>query len=353
MFGNSFGHNFRITTWGESHGIGIGVVIDGFPSNFPLNDKDIQKELDRRKPGQSNITTERVEADKVEILSGVFNGKTLGTPIALMIYNQDQKSADYENIKDIYRPGHADYTYQVKYGIRDYRGGGRQSARETIARVAAGAIAKKYLAEKCNLKIFGFTKKIGKFTAKNIDLKEIEKNNVRCPDKEVAKKMERLILKLKETGDSIGGIVEIIIKNCPAGLGEPVFNKIKADLASALVGINGVQSFEYGDFSDLSTSQGTTFNDEFFQDKNGKIHTKTNHHGGILGGITTGEDIVLRIGVKPTSSILSEQKTIDLSGKTKKIKIKGRHDPCLAPRLIPIAEAMVTIVLLDHYLQKK
>lgn len=345
MFGNSFGHNFRITTWGESHGKALGVVIDGCPSNLKLSEKDIQTELDRRKPGQSEVTTSRQEKDQVEILSGVFEGKTLGTPISLLIYNQNQKSKDYDNLKDIFRPGHADFTYQEKYGIRDHRGGGRQSARETVARVAAGAIAKKYLQEKYQIEVFGYVKQIGDIKAKKINFADIEKNPVRCADLKKATEMEELILKLKENGDSIGGQVEIIVKNCPVGWGEPVFDKLNANLAKALISINGVKSFEIG-AENVWQMTGSEYNDEYISE-NGKIRTKTNHHGGILGGISTGENIVMRIGVKPTSSIAKKQNSVDKNGQLSKVEIKGRHDPCLAPRLVPIAEAMVWLVLMD------
>jgi len=349
MLGNSFGHLFRITTWGESHGKALGVVIDGCPSNINLNESDIQKELDRRRPGQSKVTTPRKEEDKVEILSGVFEGKTLGTPISLIIYNSDAKSGDYSNIKDLFRPGHADFTYQEKYGIRDYRGGGRQSARETVSRVAAGAVAKKVLESFEKIKITGYVKRVGDIEAKEIDFKNIEKNPVRCPDLKQAKLMESLIEKVLKDGDSIGGQCEIIIQNCPAGLGEPVFNKIKSDFASALIGINGVMSFEYGIGKGASFLKGSQCNDAYTV-KNGKVKTITNNHGGILGGITSGEDIVLRISLKPTSSIRKPQNTINMNKEKATIKTEGRHDPCLLPRLVPIAEAMAALVLVDHYL---
>jgi chorismate synthase len=342
---NSFGKNFIITTWGESHGKAFGVVIDGCPSNLELSKEDIQKELNKRKPGQSKITTQRKEEDKVEILSGVFEGKTLGTPISLIIYNQDQNLKDYQDLREIFRPGHADFTYEEKYGIRDYRGGGRSSGRETISRVAGGAIAKKILKEK-NIQVIAYTKQIGDIKINKVNLNEIEKNSVRSPDKEASKKMEELILQIKNEGDSVGGICEIIIKNCPSGIGDPVFSKIKAQFANALLGIGGVTSFEYG-IENSHLIRGSDYNSEFIS-KNGKIKSKKNNHGGILGGITTGEDIIMRIKIKPTPSISKSQKTINKDGKTQILKIKGRHDPCIVPRIIPVAESMISIVLVDN-----
>jgi len=348
---NTFGNIFKITTWGESHGKALGVVIDGCPSNLEISESDIQKELDKRKPGQSNIVSPRKETDKVEILSGVFEGKTLGSPISLIIYNDDQKSKDYDNLKNIFRPGHADFTYQQKYGIRDHRGGGRQSARETVGRVAAGAIAKKYLKSYTDIQCIAYVKQVGKFSAEKIDLKEINKNPVKCPDKKIAVQIEKLILEISNDGDSIGGLVEIVIKNCPIGLGEPVFNKINAQLASGLISINGVKSFEIGT-TNICEMKGSEYNDSYLI-KDEKIRTKTNNHGGILGGITTGEDIIIRIGVKPTSSISKMQNTVNIQGNEQQIEITGRHDPCLAPRLVPIAEAMTYLVLVDNLLLHK
>jgi len=343
---NIFGENFTITTWGESHGKALGVVIDGCPSNLEISEEDIQKELNKRKPGQSKVTTQRKELDKVKILSGVFEGKTLGTPISLIIYNQDQNSRDYKELRDVFRPGHADLTYQKKYGIRDHRGGGRSSGRETISRVATGAIAKKLLKEK-GIEITAYTKQIGDIKISKVDLNEIEKNPVRSPDKDAAKEMEKLILKTSSEGDSIGGICEILIKNCPAGLGEPVFNKIKADFAQALMGIGGVIGFEYG-VENGNLMKGSEYNSGFIKkDKN--IQSEKNNHGGILGGITTGENIILRIKIKPTPSISKSQKTVNKNGNKKTIEIKGRHDPCLVPRIVPVAEAMVSLVLVDQY----
>lgn len=347
MIGNSFGDKFRITTFGESHGYAVGVVVDGVPSNLPLNEKDIQFELDRRRPAQSLISTQRDEKDSVKILSGVYEGKTLGTPVAMIVYNKDQRSEDYEELKNKFRPGHADFTYFVKYGLYDYRGGGRASGRETLARVAAGAIAKKIL-EKFNIKIIGYTKSVSGIEAKKIDYDEIEKNPVRCPDKNAAKKMLKKIIEAQKIKDSVGGVVEIVIKGCPAGIGEPVFNKLDALLAYAMLSIPSVKAFEIGTGFKCATLPGSEQNDEFYFDRKSKrIRTKTNYAGGVLGGISTGEDIVFRIAVKAPSSIGKEQKTVDVKGKPAYIKISGRHDACICPRIVPVAEAMTAIVLVN------
>lgn len=342
---NTFGRYFRITTFGESHGKAIGVVIDGVEPNVELNEADIQHELDRRKPGQSIITTERKEEDRVEILSGILNGKTTGAPICLIILNKSYDSEKYEDIKDLFRPGHADFTYYMKYGVRDWRGSGRASGRETVARVAAGAIAKKILA-KHGIKIIAYTKEIGNIKAKTINLDEIEKNPVRCPDSKVAKEMEKLILKVKKEQDSIGGIVEAQLLNVPVGLGEPVFDKLDAEIAKGLMSIGGVKGVEIGAGFKVAKMRGSECNDEFIK-RDGKIITKTNYAGGILGGISTGMPIVVRIAVKPTSSISRPQKTIDIRGKQRKIIIKGFHDPCLCPRIVPVVEAMLALVLIN------
>lgn len=352
MPGNSFGNLFRITTWGESHGSALGVIIDGCPAGLGISEDDIQHELDRRRPGQSRITTQRKEPDKVEILSGVFEGKTLGTPISLMIQNADVISKSYEDIKDTYRPGHADFTYETKYGIRDYRGGGRSSARETVGRVAAAAIAKKLLGVH-GIKTFGYVKQVGDIVALNIDLDEIENNPVRCPDPEVAKEMIELIEDVRREGDSIGGLVEVVSKGVPAGLGSPVFNKMEADLARALMSIGGIRGFEVGLGFEAARRKGSEVNDLMYKDDTGKLRFKTNNAGGLLGGITTGEDLIVRIAIKPTSSIPKVQKTVDKFGDEKDLVVKGRHDPCLCPRAVPIAEAMVNLVLVDHLLMSK
>lgn len=352
MPGNSFGTIFRITTWGESHGKAVGVVVDGCPSGLKISEEEIQMELDRRRPGQSKITTQRKEPDKVEILSGVFEGKTLGTPISMMVHNLDAISKSYEDIKDTYRPGHADYTYDAKYGRRDHRGGGRSSNRETVGRVAAGAIAKKIL-NKEGIKTYGFVRQVGDIVAEKVNFREIEKNIVRCPDKKKAEEMIALIDKVRREGDSIGGTVEVVSRGVPPGLGSPVFNKMDADLAAALMSLGGIRGFEVGLGFKASELRGSQANDVMYKDKKGNLRFKTNNAGGMLGGITNGEDLVVRIAIKPTSSISKVQHTVDKKGKPKELKVKGRHDPCLCPRAVPIAEAMVNLVLVDHLLQSK
>jgi chorismate synthase len=352
MPGNSFGNIFRITTWGESHGPALGVVIDGCPAGLDISEDDIQHELDRRRPGQSRITTQRKEPDRVEILSGIFDGKTLGTPISLMIQNADVISKSYEDIKDTYRPGHADFTYETKYGIRDYRGGGRSSARETVGRVAAAAIAKRIL-EIHGIRTYGYVRRVGDIVALNVDLEEIENNPVRCPDPEIAREMVELIEAVRREGESIGGLVEVVSKGVPAGLGSPVFNKMEADLAQALMSIGGIRGFEVGLGFEAARRKGSEVNDLMYKDDTGKLRFKTNNAGGLLGGITTGEDLIVRIAIKPTSSIPKLQKTVDKFGDEKELVVKGRHDPCLCPRAVPIAEAMVNLVLVDHLLLSK
>ena len=341
MTGNTFGKLFRITTFGESHGTAIGVIIDGVKPNIALSEQDIQKDLDRRKPGQSSITTQRKEDDKVQILSGIFEGKTTGTPVCMIIYNKDYQSKDYSNIKDIFRPGHADFTYQKKYGIRDYRGGGRSSGRETAARVAAGAVARKILKLK-NITITAYVKEIGAIKAQNIDLDEIEQNIVRCPDKETAQDMIKKIEEVQETKDSIGGVVEVIVRGCPAGLGEPVFDKIDAVLAHALMSIGAVKAVEIGSGIACSKMKGSESNDQIVEG-----NFISNNAGGILGGISSGQDILARVAVKPTPSISRQQKTIDMQGKETDIIIEGRHDPCICPRIVPVVEAMAALVIID------
>ncbi|MBO4956302.1 MAG: chorismate synthase [Rickettsiales bacterium] len=353
MTGNSFGNLFKITTFGESHGVAIGCVIDGCPANIEITEEDIQKELDKRKPGQSSITTQRKEEDRVQILSGVFEEKTTGTPIMLLIMNKDHKSADYSNIKDIFRPSHADYTYFKKYGIRDYRGGGRASARETACRVAGGVIAKKFLQSK-GIEVLSFVEQIGNIrmdynSLDDISVDKIESNIVRCPDMEKAKLMIELIENTKNNGDSIGGIIKCIIKNCPAGLGEPVFDKLSAQLAKAMLSINACKGFEYGDGFDFVNKSGSNCNDEFVS-KNGKISTKTNHSGGIQGGISNGEEINFRVVFKPTATIFKEQDTVNINGENVKFQPSGRHDPCVVPRAVPVVEAMTWLTLMDFWL---
>lgn len=348
MAGNTFGTRFRITTFGESHGKAIGVVIDGVRPGLPIDTDFIQKELDRRRPGQSRVTTSRSEPDRVEILSGVFEGKTTGTPICMVIWNTDQQPQAYEKIKDVFRPGHAGYTYLAKYGISDYRGGGRSSGRETAARVAAGAVAKSLLARR-GIEIYAYTKEVAGIRAKRIDFSAIERNPLRCPDPEAARRMERKVLKAKKEGDSVGGIVEVVVKNPPAGLGEPVFDKLEADLAKALMSIGAIKGFEVGSGFAAARMRGSQHNDAmYFDRKAGRVRTRTNNAGGIVGGISNGEDIILRIAVKPASSIAREQETVTLDGKPATISVEGRHDPCICPRVVPVAEAMVALTLLDH-----
>ena len=351
MSGSSFGKLFKITTWGESHGRGLGVVIEGCPAGLSIKESEIQFELDRRRTGQSKVTTTRKEGDKIQIMSGVFKGKTTGTPISLLVENEDADSSKYELIKDLYRPGHADYTYDMKYGFRDYLGGGRSSARETVGRVAAGAIAKKLLARN-KIKIIGFTRQVGKLIAKEIDYGEIEKNIVRCPDVKIAEKMINAIMRARKKGDSLGGIVEVVAKGVPAGLGEPVFDRLDADLAKAVMSMPAVKGVEIGVGFQSATMKGSECNDAFVM-KNKKVATASNNAGGILGGISNGMDIVLRLVVKPTSSINKAQDTVTQKGKKAKIRVEGRHDPCVATRAVPIAEAMVALTLIDHLYRTK
>ena len=351
MSGSSFGKLFKITTWGESHGRGLGVVIEGCPAGLPIKESEIQLELNRRRTGQSKVTTTRKEGDQIQIMSGVFKGKTTGTPISLLVENEDADSSKYELIKDLYRPGHADYTYDMKYGFRDYRGGGRSSARETVARVAAGAIAKKLLARE-RIKIIGFTRQIGKHIAQNIDYREIENNIVRCPDNKIAEKMVNSIMRARKKGDSLGGVVEVIAQGVPAGLGEPVFDRLDADLAKAVMSMPAVKGVEIGVGFQSAIMTGSECNDVFVM-KNKKVMTATNNAGGILGGISNGMDIVIRLVVKPTSSINKAQDTVTQQGKKAEIRVEGRHDPCVATRAVPIAEAMVAITLIDHLYRNK
>jgi len=353
MSGNTFGKVFKITTWGSSHGPALGVVIDGCPSNIKLTEKDIQIEVDRRKPAKNSKTsTTRREKDEVIILSGVFEGKTTGTPISLMVLNKDTREQDYGDIKDKYRPGHADYTYDLKYGIRDYRGGGRSSGRETICRVMAGAVAKKILKERTKTEVFGHTTQIGSIKAENFDKTYIEKNELRCADKQITPKMMELIERLRfSEGDSIGAIIEIIIKNPPKGIGEPVFDKLSANLAKAMMSIGAVKGIEIGAGFSVAEMRGSE-NDDQMTMKDKKVQFLSNNAGGILGGISTGEDIIIRLAIKPVPSISKELSTITKTGKNTKIKTLGRHDCCLAPRIIPVAESMAAVTILDSLLQK-
>ncbi len=352
MAGNALGNLFRITTFGESHGGGVGVLIDGVRPNLPIDEKEIQKELDRRRPGQSGLTTPRNEADRVEILSGIFEGKTLGTPICLLIRNRDQRPESYEAIKDLLRPGHAGYTYLSKYGIHDYRGGGRSSGRETAGRVAAGAVAKKILAD-AGIRVIAYTKEVRGIAARRMNFDEIEKNPVRCPDAKAAASMVRAIERARKEGDSLGGVVEAVVKNCPAGLGDPVFDKLEADLAKALMSIPALKGFEIGSGFAAARMKGSEHNDEFYRDRRtGRIRTRTNNAGGILGGISNGEDIVVRVAVKPPSSIRQSQRTVDIRGKARSISVEGRHDPCICPRVVPVVESMIALVLVDHLMRQ-
>lgn len=352
MSGNSFGHLFRFTTWGESHGEAIGCVIEGVPPLISLSEADIQPWLDKRKPGQSRFTTQRRESDTVKILSGVFEGKTTGTPISLVIFNEDQRSKDYSDIKDKFRPGHADYTYWKKYGIRDYRGGGRSSARETAMRVAAGAIARKIIGNK--VRIRGALVQMGseKINRNNWDWKEIEKNSFWCPDKKAAKKWESYLDGVRKKGSSCGAVIEIVAEGVPAGLGNPIYDKLDADLAKAMMSINAVKGVEIGAGFMAAELSGEENSDEMRAEK-GKVKFLSNNAGGILGGISSGQDVVVRFAVKPTSSILRPMKTIDKNSKNTEIMTKGRHDPCVGIRAVPVGEAMMSLVLADHMLRHK
>tara|TARA_B100000686_G_C16636849_1_gene887804 strand:- start:134 stop:1219 length:1086 start_codon:yes stop_codon:yes gene_type:complete len=353
---NTFGKLFRFTTWGESHGPAIGCIVDGCPPNVILKEKDIQIELNKRKPGQSKFTSQRKEQDEVQILSGVFEGKTTGTPISMIIYNKDMRSRDYETIKNKFRPGHADYTYLKKYGIRDYRGGGRQSARETASRVAAGAIAKKVLENKIGKKyqVVGAVTQIGILGCdiKNWNDNFISKNSLFCPDKSMIKLWEKYLLSIRKAGTSCGAIIEIRARGIPVGLGSPIYSKLDMDLASAMMSINAVKGVNIGSGINSAKHTGEQNSDEIFQ-KRKKTKFKSNNSGGILGGISTGQEINVSFAVKPTSSILLSRKTIDRFGKNTSISVKGRHDPCVGIRAVPIGEAMMHCVLLDHYLMNK
>lgn len=351
MSGNTYGRIFRVTTWGESHGKAMGAVIDGCPPNIEISEEDIDKELFLRKPKDDGISTSRREGDKCEILSGVFQGKTLGTPISIIVYNKDADSSSYENIKGIFRPGHADYTYFKKYGLYDHRGGGRASARETVSRVAAGAVAKKVLEKEIKgFDIFSYTKSIGCIELPEVDYKRLKKDDIVtdrlwCPDEKISKQMVKEILDAKANGDSVGGVIEIVIKNTPPGIGEPVFDKLEADIGKALLSIGAIKGVEFGRGFKLTRERGSQTNDQM--DDKGFV---TNRAGGIIGGISSGEDIMVRVAVKPIPSISKEQKTVDFKGVERTISVKGRHDPCAIPRINPVCEAMVLITILDYFL---
>lgn len=356
MSGSSFGEIFKITTCGESHGGAVAVIVDGCPPHITISPEDIQKELDRRKPGQSSITTPRSETDTIHILSGVFDGKTTGTPILLLAYNKDARSQDYDELKKLFRPSHADYTYLQKYGIRDYRGSGRASARETLARVAAGSIAKKFLKEKLGIEVLSYVEQVGSIHA-NIDMNsvtmvDIESNIIRCPDKNVAPQMIEFVEKMRDQGDSIGGVIKCIIKNVPAGLGEPVFDRLNADLGKAMLSINAVKGFEIGSGFAGVEIPGSQHNDPLVLDNSGNVKTKTNNAGGIVGGISNGEDIYCRIAFKSVSTINKEQNTLNIKNETVSVKAEGRHDPCVLPRAVPVVDAMAALVIMDHYLRQ-
>lgn len=352
---NVFGNILTLTTYGESHGTAIGGVIDGFPSGIDVDIDFIQTELNRRRPGQSKITTGRNEADKVEILSGTFEGKTTGCPIGFIIKNSDQHSDDYDNMRNVFRPSHADFTYEMKYGIRDHRGGGRSSARETVARCVGGAFAKLAL-KNYGITINAFTSQVGNICLEKpytfYDIALAETNSVRCPDSKIARVMEDLIENVKAEGDTIGGIVSCVIKGCPAGLGEPAFNKLQSMLAGAMMSINAAKGFEYGEGFASACRKGSELND-LFTNKNGKITTQTNHSGGIQGGISNGQDIYFRVAFKPVATLLREQTTVDKDGNATTLKTKGRHDPCVLPRAVPIVEAMAAMVILDAIMMDK
>jgi len=352
MAGSKFGKLYSVMTFGESHGPYIGAVIDGVKPGIPIDIEEIQREMQRRRPGQSKVTTPRNEQDRAMIISGVFEGKTTGTPICVLVKNEDQRSKDYSKIKKIVRPGHAAYTYLKKYGVFDYRGGGRASGRETAMRVAAGAIAKQVLRQ-YGVEFYGFVQKIGPHEAQTVDYNFIEQNIVRCPDPAVAPRMEKFITQIAEEGDSIGGVVELHIKGLPVGLGDPVFEKIDAELAHALLSIGATKGIEFGSGFRAAEMKGSENNDVFHVDKNGEIVPETNHAGGILGGISTGQDLVLRLAVKPPSSINKVQHTVNQSGETVPLSVGGRHDPCICPRVVPVAEAMAALVILDLLLTQQ
>lgn len=353
---NSTGTIFTLTTFGESHGAAVGGVVDGMPAGIIIDEEFVQQELNRRRPGQSAITTSRNEPDKVEFLSGIFEGRSTGCPIGFVVRNQNQHSQDYENMRCLFRPSHADFTYHEKYGIRDHRGGGRTSARVTISRCVAGALAKLALRQ-IGVEIKAYTMQVGNIGIGKdygkYDLSLAETNAVRCPDPEKAVEMERLIKEVKAEGDTIGGIIQCVVKGCPVGLGSPEFDKLHAVLGKAMLSINAVKGFEYGDGFDCVSARGSEQNDVFYTDADGSVRTRTNHSGGIQGGLSNGQDIVFRVAFKPVATLLREQETIDVEGNPAVLKAKGRHDPCVLPRAVPIVEAMAAIVLLDEYLKNR
>jgi chorismate synthase len=352
MPGNTFGQLFRLTTWGESHGPAVGCVVDGCPAGLPLTEADVQRELDRRRVGQSRVSSARQEADTVQILSGVFEGSTTGTPIGMLVWNTDAKPGHYAEIKDLYRPGHADYTLEAKYGFRDWRGGGRASARETVGRVAGGAVARLLLA-RAGVQVIGWTAQLGDLRAQVFDEEQIERNIMRCPDAAVAEEMVARVDAARHDLDSLGGVVEVRARGVPPGLGEPVFDKLDAAIAYAMMSIPAVKGVEIGDGFAAALARGSQNNDPFVRHTDGRIGTSSNHAGGILGGISNGEEIVVRIAAKPPASIARPQPTVDRSGAPATIEVHGRHDPTVLPRLVPVAEAMLALVLADHLLRQR
>ena len=352
---NSFGHIFSLTTFGESHGEAIGGVVDGMPAGIDIDLEFIQAELNRRRPGQSHITTDRKENDSVELLSGVFEGKSTGTPIGFIVRNDNQHSQDYENMRCLFRPSHADFTYYNKYGVRDHRGGGRSSARITISRCVAGALAKLALRQ-IGVKICAYTSQVADIALDKdytrYDLSKIEDNIVRCPDQDKARQMEQLIAEVKAEGDTVGGVITCVIKGCPVGLGEPEFGKLHADLGAAMLSINAVKGFEYGDGFDFASKRGSEVND-LFVNKSGTITTTSNHSGGIQGGISNGQDIYFRTAFKPVATLLQPQETVDMEGNSTTLTVRGRHDPCVVPRAVPVVEAMAAATILDQFLSMK
>ncbi len=352
---NTFGTLFRLTSFGESHGAALGGVVDGMPAGITVDMEFIQSELNRRRPGQSSLTTARQEGDKVEFLSGIFEGVTTGAPIGFVVYNEGQHSADYDNLRELYRPSHADYTYACKYGVRDHRGGGRASARETLSRCVAGALAKLALSQ-LGIELYAYTSQVGECALPHnythYNLQEIEKSVVCCPDAEVSRRMETLIAEVKAEGDTVGGVVTCVVRHVPVGLGEPVFNKLHAALGNAMLSIPAAKGFEYGMGFAGATCRGSQMNDAFVSHE-GHISTRTNHSGGIQGGISNGEDIYFRVAFKPVATLLQAVETIDVQGNPATLHVRGRHDPCVLPRVVPVVEAMTAMVMLDFYLQAK
>jgi chorismate synthase len=354
--GNTFGHLFRVTTFGESHGAAVGVVIDGCPPRLALAPQDVQIELDRRRPGQSRITTQRQETDRVEFVSGVHEGLTLGTPIAMLVRNEDTRSTDYEEMRTKFRPSHADFTYQAKFGVRAWEGGGRASARETVGRVAAGAVARKLLAEQCKVEIVAWVAQVHDVDAAidptHVERAQVESNMARCPDSAAAAQMIERIDHARKDGDSLGGVVEAVARGVPPGWGDPVFDKLEADLAKAMLSLPAAKGFESGSGFAGTRLRGSEHNDPFYN-AGGRVRTRTNHSGGIQGGISNGEEILIRVAFKPTATILREQHTVDVNGNDTTLKPRGRHDPCVLPRAVPIVEAMMALVLCDHWLRQR